>query len=128
MGMIPKQTKTEQQISLGLINTTLKRIIGLIITAAVAAVFAKLMPKVIAICFIATAIIIYIKLTSKAPSNPTKPYWLGLCDFMLYCICPKKLYNTNSKEYILTQSEKEAKRLEKEHKKQKPKAQKGKQL
>lgn len=104
MGMIPKQTQAEQKISIGFLTVSFKRIMGLMITAVIAAVFARLMYKWVGIAFIVIACIIYLKLTSVAPNNPTKTFFKGLIDFVLYIFSRKTLYNSNSYEYIASEN------------------------
>ena len=124
MGMIPKRTKTNQQFSLGIFNVTLGRIIGLVVTVMISSAFTSGMTKAMAICFIAFSVVSYLFLTKRAPSDPTKLYWQGLIDFLLYLVFPKTYYSHESKEFKITAQRKEEKMLAK--KERKKKQQKGK--
>ena len=126
MGMIPKRTRTDQEFSIGILNVTLKRVMGLVVTVTVSAGISQAMPKGMAIGFMVFCVASFLILTKKAPSDPGKLYYRGLLDYISYLFLPKTYYSKESKEYILTQKRKEDKRLEKEKKRQSSKRKDGK--
>ena len=103
-GVVPKRTKTAITVVKGLDTT---RFFGLIfiffIGTLIGGIFGDGIVKYI---FTAFCIVVFFILTSKSPTNPTKPFYMGLILFVKYMCHNKIYYGTHSQEY---QEYKEAK-------------------
>lgn len=101
MGMIPKQVKTEQRLSLGPFTMGIKRIFGIFATIILATIISNLIntSKLISFGIIILSLIFYFILSGNSKSHPQKTFFEGLIDFLIYKVFPKTIYSTQSKEW-----------------------------
>lgn len=111
MGLVPKQTKTEVKMSRGL---TLYRMFGLIITLMFSAMFgSSFIYSKLLLPFIIFCVVVFLILTSKAPTNPNKSFAKGLWEFITFKKNTKRFYGANSEEYIKSVQHNENKKSKK---------------
>lgn len=112
--LIPKTTKQEVKI---MNRLSLNKIISLVLTLVIASLVGNAVHTYLRLPFIAFCGVINLILGAKAPSNPTKSFWKGLLEYYSFVITRKKLYSTQSKEYIAMKESEAIYLAEKESKK-----------
>lgn len=116
MGIMPKQTKAENKVKWGF---TFKRLVGLMATIGLSSSLSKSVHKYLIIPFILFCVAVYLFSQKKAPTNPKKIFIIGLRDYFLFLLAPKKYYGVNNDDYkqaIKLEEEKNEKRKKKEEK------------
>ncbi len=103
-GVIPKKTKATTTVVKGLDATRFFGVIGVIV---VTNFVGDLFGGVLKFLFMGFCVAVFFVLTSKSPSNPTQPFYLGLVSFIKYLCRNKTYYGTNSEQYKKYEENKE---------------------
>lgn len=115
MGLVPKKSKAETKIHKSI---TMAKAIGFVMTIICAYAISQILcTSVLQFWFIVFMCIVYLILSSKAPSNKTQSFYRGLINWIKYLFSPKHIYGKNH-IYVLKQKERIEQINEKKQKKQ----------
>lgn len=95
-GVVPKKTKATTTVVKGLDAT---RFFGMIAVLVITNFVGELFGGVGKYLFMGFAVVVFFVLTSKAPSNPTEPFYVGIVRFAMFMCRNKTYYGTHSKQY-----------------------------
>ena len=97
MGYIPKTTKQPVKVFMGL--SALRLAIGIILVFTVELILAEITNSVFfQIVGSGIALVLYLILSGKSPSNPNKILFFSMIDFFIFLFTPKKLYGNRTEE------------------------------
>ena len=95
-GVVPKKTKATTTVVKGLDAT---RFFGMIAVLVITNFVGELFGGVGKYLFMGFSVVVFFILTSKAPSNPTEPFYVGIIRFASFLCRNKTYYGTHSKQY-----------------------------
>lgn len=95
-GLVPKKTKASTTVVKGLNS---QRFFGLFIVLVLSNIIGDIIGGWLKILFMGFCIIVFLILTAKSPSNPTKSFYMGLLEFLNFKCGNKVYYSKSSKEY-----------------------------
>ena len=95
-GVVPKKTKATTTVVKGLDAT---RFFGVIAVIVLTNFVGEIFGGVGKYLFMGFSVVVFFVLTSKAPSNPTEPFYVGLIRFAKFMCRNKTYYGTHSKQY-----------------------------
>ena len=108
MGYIPKTTKQKIKLFHGM--SAQRVLIGLIVIFMTFSILQALTSSLLMQLAVTVVVVaLYLILSGRSPSNPKRIFILGLVDYFLYIVSPKKMYGVNTEEYR-TYKESEAKK------------------
>jgi hypothetical protein len=117
MGLVPKTTKSEVKVFR---NLSVTRVIGLIASGGMGLTIGSMLPyDWLQIGLSLAFVILFMIASGKAPTDPTKPFVIGLLQYVTYKLMPKKLYGKNTEEYIEYKERLKAKNEKRKNKKKK---------
>lgn len=119
MGYIPKTTKQPVKVFMGL--SAVRLALGVITVFFVEMILTEITSSVlIQLSVSGLSLVLYLILSGRSPSNPDKIFALGMIDYFIFLLTPKKLYGNRTTECERYREREEQKNAKKEQRK-KPK-------
>lgn len=99
MALMPKKTKADVKLTMGL---TLTKLFGAFGAIMVGFLFSGAISKWLQLPFVIYCIIVFFVISKKDKHDPGKPFFKGVMSLFQYLILPKKYETMNGTEYIRT--------------------------
>ncbi|MBQ9531598.1 MAG: hypothetical protein IJR70_05960 [Eubacterium sp.] len=98
MGYIPKTTKQPVKVFMGI--SAIRLALGIIVVFTVNLALSNISESVLLqVVGSIIALILYLILSGKSPSNPNKLLFVSMIDFFIFFLTPKKMYGNRTEEY-----------------------------